>query len=320
MKKAFFTLLLLISVKAAMAYYTINVMIVATDGAITGLGGPEATSKHVFQDVNNINQSFINSGINARINVVYTAPLNFPQVGCMYTLLDLVVSIKGGPPIQDLHEKRNDFAADIVMIIVDEPSQCGISGSYGAIDEAFLIVDYRCLGANYSMARQLGYLLGCGNNDSQSGRFNSFNEDAQAFFFENEREKSSFSTIMGYTDESISSTTEEFNMIPYWSSGDTNTIRYKGIPVGDEAHDNAQQINLNVSAIVNYRNIYGNIRMRKIRVRSYNKLESKAVRILDYEDSWFEDEAEAYMRAKRIRLTKMRIEKGASVSIRSDDD
>lgn len=220
-----------------------------------------------------------------------------------------------------LHQERYNYSADIVIIIVDEPSQCGIAGAYGDVAQAFMILHYGCLGANYSMARELGYLLGCGNNESQSGRFNPASQSAFAYYFENEEdiEGQSFSTIMGYTDEEISSTEDDFDMIPYWSSADTNNVRYHNRRVGDQSHDNAGQIRSALPGVSNYRFDYGMLEVDADVLLPYNHLELSTKRKLTLSDVDMEPNSNAVIKSKQVRLTKgTKIKRGAKVRISTE--
>lgn len=299
---------------------SICVMIVATPAAIDGLGGSESAMSQVLSDVDNINQSFINSRIDASIKIVRTAILDYDERDlCMYDMLSDVLTLRG-PELQRLHKMRSDYIADIVIMIVDEPSQCGLSGNYADPAQAFMLVHYACLGANYSMARQLGYLLGCGNNESQSGRFNSLSLSAYAYFYENEEDipGMSFSTIMGYTDERISSTEEDFDLIPYWSTSDTVNVRYDNKKVGDDYHDNARQIWNAVPIVAAYRVVYGMQRLDNIELLPYNQIYVSTKRMLEIDDARLDPNSTTFFHSKKIRLSNIVIREGSKVRIISE--
>lgn len=151
------------------------------------------------------------------------------------------------------------------------------------------------------MARQLGYLLGCGNNETQSGRFNLNNDKARAYYYNNEDdddESKSFSTIMGYTDERISSTESDFNLIPYWSTAD-RTVSYKGKSVGDAAHDNACQIRQSLKLVSQYREAFGMLTTVDTRVRPYNMIKIESKRELDMIGFSLEAESMSQMKSKK---------------------
>lgn len=295
---------------------TVNVMVAATPGAIAGLGGGAAAKQQVFAAIGNINQSFVNSRIDGYVKLVCTYQFNESDPFCMYDFLNRVVTLNGSEMLR-LQTKRNIYSADVVVVIVDEPSQCGISGVYGNGAQAFIVVHYGCIGANYSMARQLGYLLGCGNNEDQSGRFNFENETAQGYIYLEEEDINgvSFATIMGYTDETLSSNEDDFDMIPYWSTSDT-TVRYHNKPVGDAEHDNAAQVRLGLARVAAYKEEFGLLRAANVDVAPYNVANLRVRQRLDISNSYIEDRSDARFNAKRIRLMDgVRIKRGAHVQI-----
>jgi hypothetical protein len=301
---------------------TVTVMIVATPAAIQGMGGPQAAELKILTEINNVNQSFVNSGIDGYLKIVRTDVLNLHEDICMYDMLNFILTVRDGE-LGRLHQMRANYAADIVAVIVNEPSQCGISGAYPMPSQAFMLIHYECLGANYSMARQLGYLLGCGNNESQSGRFNPFSRTAYAYYYDNDEDiiGTSFSTIMGYTDERISANEEDFDMIPYWSSADTINIRYQNKAVGDKIHDNAGQIRSALPSVSKYGMIYGLLRLPADTLAPYNRLDLRTKRELEFSEFDIEQNTDSYIKSKRVRFTKrVIIKRGAKVRIESGDD
>jgi hypothetical protein len=296
---------------------SICVMIVATPAAIIGLGGPEQALNKLLADLENINQSFRNSRIDAFGKIVCTNILDYDEGQlCMYDMLSDVLTVRGAE-LERLHQMRSDYIADIVIMIVDEPSQCGLSGDYADPTQAFMLVHYECLGASYSMARQLGYLLGCGNNESQSGRFNRHSLSAYAYFYENHEDipGESFSTIMGCTDERISSTEDDFDMIPYWLNSDTVNVRYHDKKVGDEDHDNARQIWNAIPIVAAYRVVYGMQRLENTQLLPYNQLYAGTKRLLEIDDVRLDQYSSCFFRSKKIRLTRVVIKEGSKVRI-----
>lgn len=302
MKIVSFCMLLIIAVAQANAADTVTVMVVATPVAVTKLGGPVAALHAVKTDIENINRSFGNSKIDGYIKLVRTDLFNDAPPLCMVDLLNEVVTVRQPASLQ-LSLMRSECSADIVIIIVDEPTTCGLSGEYRDASQAYIVLNYKCLGRNSSMARQLGYLLGCGNHESESGRFNPFNDNALAYFYEDEDDESkSFSTIMAYTDERISSNEPDFNLINYWSTPD-RTVLYMGKPVGDATHDNAAQIRQALKFVSRYKEEYGMLTTIDTRVRSYNMINMASKRELNMVSLNLEAESMSEMRSKKVRLS-----------------
>ena len=56
---------------------------------------------------------------------------------------------------------RNEKRADVVALIVDDPSGCGLSTRVAAdADEAFVVVHHSCAALTYSLAHEIGHIIG----------------------------------------------------------------------------------------------------------------------------------------------------------------
>lgn len=291
---------------------TLNVMVVYTEKAGIGMGGADSALDKVMKDIDSINIAFNVNAIDGYVNLVYTGLSTIKEASCMYDMLNMLMTVKT-PDSRFINLTRNLFSADIVVVIVDLPPQCGISGDFNDPSQAFAVVDYRCMGANYSMARQIGYLLGCGNNESQSGRFNYTEPDAFAFYYENEDDDSnSFSTIMGYTDERISSNEVDFDMIPAWS--DPNQT-YNKIPIGDSTHNNARVIRNSLSFVSKYRNAYGLLQIQNYTIQPDNIVQVGTKRKLEMTGFEMKNKSKGTFTSEKVRIKKARFAEGSEVHI-----
>ncbi len=297
---------------------TLNMMIVVTPAAIDSMGGPQNTLVKIVTAVRNINQSFINSNIHGYVNIVHTDLVQLMETGCMYDMLNHVLT-NTTPDVEKLNEDRTNFSADIVVVIVNMPDRdCGLSGDFNNPQQSFILVHYDCIMENYSIARQLGYLLGCGNNQKQSGRFNPDSAStAYGYFYEDETgdNQLGFTTIMGYTDELKSSQYGDFNMIPYWSNPDIN---YRGNPVGDEWHNNAKQINNFLPTVTTYRTEFANLSLQNTLFIPYTFSTISVDDNLYLQDLTVQAESLSSFIGSNIRVKRTRIEPGADVYIGCD--
>ena len=56
---------------------------------------------------------------------------------------------------------RNEKRADVVALIVDDPSGCGLSTRVAAdADEAYVVVHHACAALTYSIAHEIGHIIG----------------------------------------------------------------------------------------------------------------------------------------------------------------
>jgi hypothetical protein len=71
--------------------------------------------------------------------------------------------VDGLDPFQDLKKLRHDKGADIVGLMLDSPSGCGLSTRVGAdAEEAFFVIHHACAVVTLSIAHEIGHILGAG--------------------------------------------------------------------------------------------------------------------------------------------------------------
>ncbi|SDT56119.1 hypothetical protein SAMN05216490_4050 [Mucilaginibacter mallensis] len=311
MKKLTGLILLICGISAMTRAQTrINIAFFYTPAVAVALGLNQMNGI-INTEVGNIDSAFRNSNIDGLVVNSCSMGIELQEAGCLQILLDsAVISVNG--PFRQLKELRKLTAADVVVIIANYPGQGGVSGNFGDFNQAYIVVDYRCLGANYSVARELGYLMGCGNHESQSGRFNDAAPSARGYIYVDEdNADNNFNTIMAYTDEQPSYDQPDFKMAPCWSNPDG---RVNGLATGDAAHNNAAQINSYLPEIALYSTYYGMLYEQNLVLPawSFQKLGSK--RRLVMEQVVIEKDSQTEIDAKFIRLQRnFDVKKGATV-------
>lgn len=174
------------------------------------------------------NQTFRNSGLgNITLRLVHSEQIDLDESGKDH--FDLVYGmVDGVGPFGSLHKLRNDKRADIVGLIVDNPTGCGLSTRVGAeADEAFFVVHHSCSVLTYSVAHEIGHIMGA-RHDRNVDPLNAPNPYAHAHI----EPTAEWRTIMGYNEGCGGC-----RRIPYWSNP---RILYKGLPTGTVANDNAR--------------------------------------------------------------------------------
>ena len=179
--------------------------------------------------VEQTNETFRNSGLgNIKLRLVHTQLIDYDEAGAdlfdhLYRMVDGVGAFK------DLKKLRDEKRADIVGLVLDSPSGCGQSTRVGAdADEAFFVVHHACAAITYSIAHEIGHILG-----TRHDRIMDANDKPYAF---------AHGYINGTKWRDMMSYQEGCGgcpRIPYWSNP---RILYQGEPTGTAATDNARLI------------------------------------------------------------------------------
>jgi Metallo-peptidase family M12 len=179
--------------------------------------------------VEEANEAFRNSGLgNIHLRLVHTQLIDYDtstgdQFNHLYAMVD------GVGPFKDVKKLRNEKRADIVGLIIDNPTGCGLSTRIGPeSDEAFFVVHHACATITMSIAHEIGHILGV--------RHDRYVDETNT----------PFTYGHGYVDGTKWRDIMSYNVgcggcprIPYWSNP---RIKYKGDPTGTPAADSARVI------------------------------------------------------------------------------
>ena len=179
--------------------------------------------------VEQANETFRNSGIpNVSLRLVHTQLVDYDETGSehfehLYNLVDGKLAFK------DIRRLRDEKRADIVGLIVDDPSGCGLSTRVGAdAEEAYFVVHHSCAAITISIAHEIGHILGARHDRLIDGNETPF---AYGHGYVN---GSKWRDIMSYQKACAGCP-----RIPYWSNP---RVLYMGEPTGTLANDNARVI------------------------------------------------------------------------------
>ena len=143
---------------SALALTTINVMVVYTSSAASAAGN---IASKIQLAVDETNQSYANSGININFNRVYTGQVTYSEAG--RTFSQHVSALQGTTDgvMDNVHTLRNTYAADLVMLVVNDTEACGQAAAIKATaSSAFAVADQSCITGYYSFGHELGHLQG----------------------------------------------------------------------------------------------------------------------------------------------------------------
>src|SRR5688572_1987452 len=144
----------------------IDIMVLYTSRAATAVGGLSAMTARIDLAVQETNQSYINSNVNQRINLVYAGQVTYdegtnPDFGI--TLDRLTGKVDGY--MDNVHSLRDSFNADLVSFFIEGNQYCGIawlmySPSISFESNGFSVVAQSCATGYYSFAHELGHNMG----------------------------------------------------------------------------------------------------------------------------------------------------------------
>jgi hypothetical protein len=134
---------------------------------------------------------------------------------------------KGDGYMEEIHGLRDTYRADVAVLIVDDPRGCGLATRVAAdADEAFAVVHHGCAAASYTLAHEIGHLIGARHELSYvSG--------------------SKWRDIMAYKDSCGGCP-----RVPVWSSP---TVLVNGEPAGTAELDNARVIAVEAARVAAFR-------------------------------------------------------------------
>jgi len=74
----------------------------------------------------------------------------------LYRMVDL-----GDGYMEDIHDLRDKYGADVVLLLIDDAKGCGLATRvYADASDAFAVVHHECAATNYSVAHEIGHLIG----------------------------------------------------------------------------------------------------------------------------------------------------------------
>ncbi len=109
--------------------------------------------------VNQTNQIYGNSLATPRAHLVYKMLVNYTEVD-MTTDLDCLINPSDGY-MDTVHTYRDQYGADIVVLILGSGGYGGLAGAIEAEDwNAFAVVNWDCATQRYSFTHEIGHLFG----------------------------------------------------------------------------------------------------------------------------------------------------------------
>lgn len=152
---------------AALAPTVIRVLVNYTSAAKTAAGDIDAL---IDLSIAETNQGYVNSGVNARLELAYKAAVTYTQSGTQATDRDRYAAVGDGY-MDEIHTQRDTYGADVgILIVNDGDESCGIAKAIGATStSAFAAVHWDCSTGNLSFGHEIGHLYGARHNPENDG-------------------------------------------------------------------------------------------------------------------------------------------------------
>ncbi len=229
---------------AATASSQLDIMLLYTSASRARYGSSGIASL-VNTAVAEASQAYANSQIDAQMNLVYSAEVSYSESGDIGADLERLSGTSDGY-IDQVHTWRDNYGADLVVLIEEDKSYCGMgwvmsSLSAGFAPYAFAVVSSDCAAGYYTVAHETGHNLGSFHDRANAGSGTPLYPYAYGYWMPNGSGGYLRRTIMAY-DCPASCT-----RIQYFSNPN---VSYSGVPTGvsyeanpGQAADNARSIN-----------------------------------------------------------------------------
>jgi hypothetical protein len=187
------------------------------------------------------NQSFLNSGVtNVRLRLVHSYQTSYIETGATHFDHVFRLADKGDGYMDEVHAIRDAYQADVVVLIVDDPNGCGLSaGVAPKADRAFAVVHHECAATSYSLAHEIGHILGA-RHDIDLDNASIPYAFGHGFIYGKK-----WRTVMSYAESC-----DGCPRLPIWSNPE---VKVGGVAAGNAISDNARVISEGALRVARFR-------------------------------------------------------------------
>jgi hypothetical protein len=201
-----------------------DVLIFYTSTARSEAGGTSAMNAECQLAVDTANQTYSNSGIPARIVLVYRGLISYSETGDFESDRDRLTDTDDGY-MDNVHGERSTYGGDFVSLFVSDANYSDCGKAYclpSGPEEGFCVVDRSCASSNFSFAHEIGHLQGCAHNREDTGSGCSYYCDSYGYRFTGNT--GVWRTVMSYNDDDGS-----YTRIGWFSNP---LVNFDGVPTG----------------------------------------------------------------------------------------
>jgi hypothetical protein len=147
---------------------------------------------------------------------------------------------RGDGHMEEVHRLRDRYKADVAVLIVDDANGCGLATRvFADADEAFAVVHHECAANTYSVAHEIGHIIGARHDLATDKNLSPFPYGHGYVHGTKWRDIMSYKNSCGGCPR-----------IPVWSSP---TVMVKGDPAGTPSLDNARVLSEQAARIAAFR-------------------------------------------------------------------
>lgn len=218
----------------------IRVLFLYTYSTLAMFGSQQVTLRSiVYTFLENAKNSFINSGVNAHLELAYLGSTDYDETSHSWTqCLNHFYSQNDGY-LDEVHTLRNKYSADICVLMINK--NVGLCGEAATIkanaSQAFCVIYPSPLGCNYrySAIHEIGHLVGCRHNMAIDGSTTPYQYGHGYMHCVNGSSQTSWCTIMSYE----SSCSTDCDRVLYWSNP---YVTYNGSATGTTAYEHNARV------------------------------------------------------------------------------
>lgn len=146
---------------------------------------------------------------------------------------------KSDEHMNQIHELREEYKADLALLVIESTEMCGLAYNYRGADSqfGFSATSRSCMTGYYSFGHELAHNMGCNHNRERTRKRHEYAHGYQD-------PKKNFRTIMSYK-----CVDKKCPRVNRYSNPD---LSYNGEPMGTQTENNVKQLNMIASTIANW--------------------------------------------------------------------